>query len=563
MPPARTRAPALRDVREDRSDRGPGPRRPRRRMRELLPDAAGPLHRLRPAPGVQLRGGDRAGLQDVHPAGHGAPAPAAARTGRPPRGGPRARSATPAIPRAAPPRRLHGLRSAAAADRPARPRRDHVRGLRRAAAHPRTCAMRRRGQTVRERPLRTLQPARPSLGPAGRRGPGSDPGGLTAVAGAITRGPEPLLGPELAADQRVARQSSPIVAAGRAAATHQALDAHPDRRAADYLRHMLTAGGVLPAAGRGTGPRRAMASREVLERHQRNRATGGSSRPTRPGRSCSGCAAGPSTAAGPRTHTARRPAPGQAPWLGFLAWLRHHGTHPGRLRPGRHRRLARHRAGRLQRPRTSWPGPPPARHCPRAARSRGPPRQAGTAISPRPAMGTGRPGCSTTTTLAPHRPGRRLPAPAVRPAPVPDRRHDHRRGHHRDGQDVSVRLGRHEVPVPDPLGRLLLTADPRRQALHRHRLTDRLAGGCSPAAARPAPSPRPGSPSASAPSASPPRPDAGPHSPTSPPSCPPPSWPTSWACTPSTAVSWMHQAGGDWNRYAAQLAQTAITDHEE
>ena len=37
------------------------------------------------------------------------------------------------------------------------------------------------------------------------------------------------------------------VAAGRTAFTHQALDAHPRQRAADYLRHMLVAGGVLPA----------------------------------------------------------------------------------------------------------------------------------------------------------------------------------------------------------------------------------------------------------------------------------------------------------------------------
>jgi len=36
------------------------------------------------------------------------------------------------------------------------------------------------------------------------------------------------------------------VAAGRLAASHHALDTHPRRRAADYLRHMLTAGGVLP-----------------------------------------------------------------------------------------------------------------------------------------------------------------------------------------------------------------------------------------------------------------------------------------------------------------------------
>ncbi len=36
------------------------------------------------------------------------------------------------------------------------------------------------------------------------------------------------------------------VAAGRLAASHEALDAHPHRRAADYLRHMLTAAGALP-----------------------------------------------------------------------------------------------------------------------------------------------------------------------------------------------------------------------------------------------------------------------------------------------------------------------------
>jgi hypothetical protein len=37
------------------------------------------------------------------------------------------------------------------------------------------------------------------------------------------------------------------LAAGTLPATHQALDAHPQRRAADFLRHMLTAAGVLPA----------------------------------------------------------------------------------------------------------------------------------------------------------------------------------------------------------------------------------------------------------------------------------------------------------------------------
>jgi hypothetical protein len=36
------------------------------------------------------------------------------------------------------------------------------------------------------------------------------------------------------------------LAAGKLPASHQALDAHPRRRAADFLRHMLTAGGALP-----------------------------------------------------------------------------------------------------------------------------------------------------------------------------------------------------------------------------------------------------------------------------------------------------------------------------
>ena len=37
------------------------------------------------------------------------------------------------------------------------------------------------------------------------------------------------------------------IAAGRLACTHQALDTHPQARAADYLRHVLVASGVLPA----------------------------------------------------------------------------------------------------------------------------------------------------------------------------------------------------------------------------------------------------------------------------------------------------------------------------
>ena len=54
------------------------------------------------------------------------------------------------------------------------------------------------------------------------------------------------------------------VAAGRIALTHQALDVHPNWRAADYLRHILAAGGVLPARDEALA-RIERWSREVLD----------------------------------------------------------------------------------------------------------------------------------------------------------------------------------------------------------------------------------------------------------------------------------------------------------
>jgi hypothetical protein len=54
------------------------------------------------------------------------------------------------------------------------------------------------------------------------------------------------------------------VAAGRTALTHQALDLHPNRRAADYLRHMLVAGGALPARDEALA-RVELWSRQVLD----------------------------------------------------------------------------------------------------------------------------------------------------------------------------------------------------------------------------------------------------------------------------------------------------------
>ena len=92
--------------------------------------------------------------------------------------------------------------------------------------------------------MRPVQPAAPAT--ALLAGPDSQvPAGLTPVLGAIcaARNPRSALnwlrrrpGAALLAD----------LAAGTLPASHQALDAHPRRRAADFLRHMLTAGGVLP-----------------------------------------------------------------------------------------------------------------------------------------------------------------------------------------------------------------------------------------------------------------------------------------------------------------------------
>src|SRR5437588_3196663 len=81
-------------------------------------------------------------------------------------------------------------------------------------------------------------PAGPGLpGPAGT---------LDSVAGAITAARTPYSALNWLRTGAAAAVLADV-AAGRTALTHQALDDHPHQRAADYLRHMLVAGGVLPA----------------------------------------------------------------------------------------------------------------------------------------------------------------------------------------------------------------------------------------------------------------------------------------------------------------------------
>ena len=333
-------------------------------------------------------GSRQPGLQDVHAAGRERLRPL-----RPGPAGGRAVARGPGLrhllyQRAAPPRRLHGLRSAAAADRAARSRRDHVRGLRRPAAHPSVRALRRRGQTVRERPVRTLQPARPGLGP-GRRRSRSDPR-AHRVAEAITAARNPYSALNWLRTGGAAAILAEV-AAGRTALTHQALDAHPDRRAADYLRHMLTAGGVLPARDEALA-RVELWSREVLDAIERTRRP--AARPGLPD------LAGPAAPAPPVRdqprpphHHRRRPAPGprrgRLPGLAPPAW-----PHPGLLRSRRRGDLAGHRPGRLRRPGLPGLGRRP-QALPDPARS--PARNAGPAPRPTPASdGNSFTACSTT-----------------------------------------------------------------------------------------------------------------------------------------------------------------------
>ena len=176
VPPPRTRPPPVRDLRQDRPDRCPGPRQQPRRVRELLPDAHGRLHDLRAAPGMQLRG-HPADLPDLLAAVHGRVRPLRA---GPPAGCPLARGTGLRhllYGRPAPARRLPRLRPATAAGLPARTGSRILRRLRRTDHHPCVRALRRRGQAIREGPVRPLQPAaanrRPDPGPgrAGHRRP--------------------------------------------------------------------------------------------------------------------------------------------------------------------------------------------------------------------------------------------------------------------------------------------------------------------------------------------------------------------------------------------------------
>jgi hypothetical protein len=112
------------------------------------------------------------------------------------------------------------------------------------------------------------------------------------------------------------------VASGTLPATHQALDAHPRRRAADFLRQMLTGGGVLPAR-----------DEDVARTGQWLNGVAGSVQPAAARRVARACAtwqvmrrlrASAERAARPRTYTAHAHRNVRAA-ARFLAWLHDRG----------------------------------------------------------------------------------------------------------------------------------------------------------------------------------------------------------------------------------------------
>ena len=238
------------------------------------------------------------------------------------------------------------------------------------------------------------------------------------------------------------------MAAGRTALTHQALDDHPHQRAADYLRHMLVAGGVLPARDEALA-RMERWSRDVLSGidHPADRRVMQAYltwQVLRRLRHRSGISPAPRTPTGRSRHQVRAVA-------AFLAWLRQHDLALASCRQGDVETwLATGPAAYDIRDFLAWAAD--RKHCPS---STSPDRSAGPAPRPAPASGgnSSAASCTTTTLDLTDRAagcllllfGQHLSRIAVMTTSQIITR---------DGQ-VLVRFGKHEVPVPDSLGRIL------------------------------------------------------------------------------------------------------------
>jgi integrase len=338
------------------------------------------------------------------------------------------------------------------------------------------------------------------------------------------------------------------VAAGRTALTHQALDDHPHQRAADYLRHMLVAGGVLPARDEALA-RMERWSRDVLSGidHPADRRVMQAYltwQVLRRLRHRSGISPAPRTPTGQSRHQVRAVA-------AFLAWLRQHDL-----------ALASCRQGDVE----TWLATSPAAYDIRdflawaADRKHshkldipGPQRRTGTATSPGQRWELiSRLLHDDTLDLTDRAAGCLLLLFGQHLSRIADMTTSQIITRD-DG--VHVRFGKYEVPVPDSLGRILtdLTRAGRArtgigspatspwlfpggmpgQPITPSRLGERLRA----IGVRALPGRRAAMTDLAA-------------------QLPAAVLADLLNITPDTAVRWMHQAGADWNRYAAEIART-------
>jgi hypothetical protein len=342
------------------------------------------------------------------------------------------------------------------------------------------------------------------------------------------------------------------VAAGRTALNHQALDEHPHHRAADYLRHMLVAGGALPARDEALA-RVELWSRDVLGAidHPADRQLARAYltwRILRRLRRRSENSPGPRTPAGHARHQVHAV-------IAFLAWLRQHNLTLASCR---------------QRDVETWLATSPSacdvrdfltwaadrKHC-QKLNVPGPQRRAGAATSPGQRWELiGRLLHDDTLDLTDRVAGsllllfgQHLSRTAVMTTSQIIERDN----------GVLVRFGQHEIPVPDSLGRILTelirtgrthtgTGSPvtspwlfpggmpgqpitaarlgqRLRAIGIRALPGRRAALIDLAAQLPAAV-----------------------------------LADTLHLSPGTAVRWIHQAGADWNRYAADIARSR--DHQ-
>jgi hypothetical protein len=338
------------------------------------------------------------------------------------------------------------------------------------------------------------------------------------------------------------------VAAGRTALTHRALDDHPHQRAADYLRHMLVAGGVLPVRDEALA-RMERWSRDILSGidHPADRRVMQAYltwRVLRRLRHRSEISPGPRTPTGRPRH--------QVPAVAaFLAWLRQHDLSLASCRQGDVETwLATSPAAYDVRDFLAWAAD--HKHSQRLDIP-GPQRRTGTATSAGQRWELiSRLLYDDTLDLTDRAAGcllllfgQHLSRTAVMTTGQIITRDD----------GVHVRFGTHEVPVPDSLGRILteLTRAGRAhtgigspatspwlfpggmpgQPITPSRLGERLRAIGIPAL--------PGRRAAMTDLAA---------------QLPAAVLADLLNITPGTAVRWMHQAGGDWNRYAAEITRT-------